>query len=54
MSYDLLVFDAAEAPRGRAAFLRWHAGQAASSVPDRSDDPTDPGGPTERLRAWLT
>ena len=49
MSYDLMVFDPAVAPRDRDAFVAWYHEQAEWSEGHSYDDPanTTPG-----LRAW--
>lgn len=49
MSYDLLVFDPADAPKGRKHFLEWFA-----RTTDWSDghEYADPNATTPGLRAW--
>jgi hypothetical protein len=49
MSYDLLVFDPASAPRDRAAFLKWWEQTAEWSERHSYDDPANT---TPQLRAW--
>jgi hypothetical protein len=49
MSYDILVFDPAHAPREREAFLQWWDAQAERSEPY----PFDPAVTTPSLRAWF-
>jgi hypothetical protein len=39
MSYDILVFDPAHAPREREAFLEWWDAQAEWSEPHPYNDP---------------
>ena len=39
MSYDLMVFDPAVAPRERAEFLEWHAQQTQWNEGHSYDDP---------------
>ena len=50
MSYDLLVFDPAEAPRDRTRFLQWFQKtlESADGVPY-----DDPAHTTPNLRAWF-
>jgi hypothetical protein len=50
MSYDILVFDPAHAPREREAFLQWWDAQANWSEPHRYNDPAFT---TPSLRAWF-
>jgi hypothetical protein len=49
MSYDLMVFDPAVAPRERPAFVEWYHKQAEWSE-EHSDD--DAANTTPALRAW--
>jgi hypothetical protein len=51
MSYDILVFDPACAPRERDAFLEWWDAQADWSEPHPYDDSAFT---TPSLRAWFT
>jgi hypothetical protein len=39
MSYDLMVFDPASAPRDREAFLNWYAAQTEWTEDHSYDDP---------------
>jgi hypothetical protein len=50
MSYDILVFDPAHAPKEREAFLQWWDAQAEWSEPHRYNDPAFT---TPSLRAWF-
>ena len=50
MSYDILVFDPAHAPRERVAFLEWWHVQADWSEPHPYNDPAFT---TPALRAWF-
>jgi len=50
MSYDILVFDPAHAPREREAFLQWWNAQAEWSEPHPYNDPEFT---TPSLRAWF-
>jgi hypothetical protein len=50
MSYDILVFDPAHAPKEREAFLRWWDAQAEWSEPHPYNDPAFT---TPSLRAWF-
>ena len=49
MSYDLLVFDPAAAPRGRKQFLTWYEKMTRWSEGHSYDDPAKT---TPALRAW--
>ena len=50
MSYDILVFDPAHAPKERKAFLQWWDAQAEWSEPHPYNDPAFT---TPSLRAWF-
>src|SRR5215470_11256866 len=50
MSYDILVFDPAHAPKEREAFLQWWDAQAEWSEPHPYNDPAFT---TPSLRAWF-
>ena len=50
MSYDLMVFDPAAAPKGREAFLEWYDKQSEWEEPHRYDDPAVS---SAALRAWF-
>jgi hypothetical protein len=50
MSYDLLVFDAAAAPRDREEFLDWYDERTEWEAPHGYDDPQVT---TPALRAWF-
>jgi hypothetical protein len=50
LSYDLMVFDAATAPRGRETFMAWYGQQTQWS---ESHGYNDPEVPTPALRAWF-
>jgi hypothetical protein len=50
MSYDILVFDPAYAPREREAFHQWWDAQADWSEPHPYNDPAFT---TSSLRAWF-
>jgi hypothetical protein len=51
MSYDLMVFDPASAPRSRSGFLEWYErGQNGDDAAAPSDDPNSL---TPPLRAWF-
>src|SRR5262245_33414372 len=50
MSYDILVFDPAHAPKEREAFLQWWNAQAEWSEPHPYNDPAFT---TPSLRAWF-
>lgn len=50
MSYDILVFDPAHAPKEREAFLQWWEAQAEWSEPHPYNDPAFT---TPSLRAWF-
>jgi len=51
MSYDLMVFDPASAPRTRAAFLSWYEQQQSG---DEDTPPSeDPRSLTPALQAWF-
>jgi hypothetical protein len=50
MSYDILVFDPAHAPREREAFRQWWDEQAEWSEPHPYNDPAFT---TPSLRAWF-
>ena len=50
MSYDLMVFDAAAAPRGRKAFMEWYSRQTQWSETHGYNNPDVPTAP---LRAWF-
>src|ERR1044071_5449326 len=49
MSYDVMVFDPAHAPRDRGAFREWFAKQVDW---DPNHDYMDPRSTTPALRAW--
>jgi len=50
MSYDLMVFDPAAAPRSRAAFMDWYQDQTGWT---ESHGYNDPEIPIPQLRAWF-
>jgi hypothetical protein len=50
MSYDLMVFDAAQAPSERAEFLEWYEKQSEWEEPHSYDDPAVS---SAALRAWF-
>lgn len=50
MSYDLMVFDVAEAPKERSAFLEWYDDLTEWSEPHTHFDPAIT---TPPLRAWF-
>jgi hypothetical protein len=50
MSYDILVFDPAHAPKEREAFVEWWDLQAYWSEPHRYNDPAVT---TSSLRTWF-
>ena len=50
MSYDILVFDPAHAPKEREAYLQWWDAHDWSSEPHPHNDPAVT---TPRLRAWF-
>ena len=50
MSYDLMVFDPAAAPRERAAFMDWYDVQTEWA---EGHDYSDPAVTTPALRAWF-
>lgn len=50
MSYDLMVFDAAEAPKERSAFLEWYDDLTEWAEPHTYFDPVVT---TPPLRAWF-
>ena len=50
MSYDLMVFDPAAAPRERAAFMDWYDTQSEWA---EGHDYDDPAVTTPALRAWF-
>lgn len=49
MSYDLMVFEPAHAPKNRAEFMIWYDQQTKWSEPHAYDDPAVT---TDRLRSW--
>ena len=49
MSYDLMVFDPAVAPRDRGQFMEWYSGQTEWSEGHSYDDPANT---TPDLQAW--
>lgn len=51
MSYDLMVFDAASAPRKRAAFMEWYEQRQSGDEDIPPSD--DPKSLTPALQAWL-
>ena len=51
MSYDLMVFDPASAPRKRAAFLEWYEQQQSGD--DDVPPSDDPKSLTPALQAWF-
>jgi len=51
MSYDLMVFDPAAAPRERGAFMKWFEQQTQWT---ETHGYNDPNVPTPPLRAWFT
>ncbi len=50
MSYDLMVFDPASAPKDRDAFMAWYAAQTEWAEDHSYNDPTVS---TPQLRAWF-
>jgi hypothetical protein len=50
MSYDLMVFDAARAPRERGAFLDWYDERTDWDLAQRYDDPQRS---SPALQAWF-
>lgn len=50
MSYDLMVFDAAAAPKGRPAFMAWYGQQTQWT---ETHGYNNPDVPTPPLRAWF-
>jgi hypothetical protein len=50
MSYDLMVFDPAAAPRRRAVFMRWYHQQTRWTETHGYNNPNVPAAP---LRAWF-
>jgi hypothetical protein len=50
MSFDLMVFDAAAAPRSRAAFLAWYQEQTNWQ---ESHGYNNPEIPAPALKAWF-
>lgn len=52
MSYDLMVFDPASAPRTRAAFLEWYAQQQGADEERPPSD--DPKSLTPALQNWFS
>lgn len=50
MSYDLMAFNPAAAPRSRDAFMKWYRSQTEWQEPHSYDDPKNIDQP---LRAWL-
>ena len=51
MSYDLMVFDPASAPRKRAAFMEWYEQQQSGDEDEPPSD--DPKSLTPALQAWF-
>lgn len=50
MSYDLMAFNPAAAPRNRADFMKWYDAQAEWGEPHSYNDPENTASP---LKEWL-